>query len=102
MIALNFNDTLADRAPGPTALLEFGGQGFDVGQRHRQAADRRDALACPALDLPAHPHGGRFRGAGSALRAHAFAYRPAAIGAETPDSSRVNDAIAHKGIMPSR
>src|SRR6266404_4844536 len=100
MIALNFNDTLADRAPGATALLEFGGQGFDVGQRHRQAADRRDTLACPPLDLPAHSHGCGFGGAGGALRAHTFTHRSATIGTETSHSGRVNDARGHFCIMP--
>src|SRR5258706_16120209 len=95
MITLNFNDALADRTAGSTALLEFGGQSFDIGYRHRQTGDRRDTLACPSLDLPAHPHGRWFCSTRRPLPAHAFPHRPAAIGTQTPHSRLVNDARCH-------
>ena len=80
MIALDFNDALAHRPSGPTALLESGGQGFHIGQGHWQDGDRRHSLAGPALDLPAHSHGPGFGGARGALRAYTVPHRPAASG----------------------
>jgi hypothetical protein len=80
MVTLDFNDALAHRPSGPTALLEPGGQGFHIGQGHGQAGDRRHSLAGPALGLPAHSHGPRLGGARGALRAYAVPHRPAAIG----------------------
>src|SRR5271170_676526 len=86
MIALNFDDAVAHGTAGSAALLEPGGQGVDVGRRHRQPRDRRDALACPALDLPSHAHRGGLGGPGNSLGAHAFTHRLAAVGAEAADS----------------
>src|SRR5277367_2582594 len=86
MIALNFDDAVAHGTPGSATLLEPGGQGVDVGERHRQPRDRRDALPCPALDLPPHAHGGGFGGPGNSLGAYAFTHRPAAVGAKAAGS----------------
>lgn len=104
MVTLNFDDSVAYRTPGSTALLEFGGQGFDVRPRHRQTGNRRYSFACPPLDLPAHAYGRGFGGAGSALWAHTFTHRPATIGTKTPNSGRVNDsrAQASLGGFPKR
>ncbi len=76
----------------------------DSGQR--QARDRRDSLARPALGLPAHAHCPRALAApGAPFGAHALAYRPAAIGTQAADSGGIDDSRAHgsslcRGVPP--
>src|ERR1700733_11826748 len=95
MIALDFDDAFAHGTARSAAFFEFGRQRFDIRDRQRQTADRRDPLARPALDLARHAHGRRFSRTRNSLGAHAVANRPATVGAQAADTGRVNDARIH-------
>ena len=102
MLALNLDDTVAQRAAGTTALLELRRQLDELGLRQWQSTYRGDAAAGPTLGFAADPHGRGFCRSWRTLRTHALPNSAAAIRAQRPDAGRIDYFRSHMSIMQSQ